>query len=357
MRLGLGASRGRVVRQLLTESLLLALLGGVGATLAAGALSRAFVARLDTPNHVTALTLGNDWRVLAFIAAVSLLTCVFFGLAPALSATTVSPSSLMRANARGATSGREVIGVRRGLLDRPGGAVRGAALRVIALRPNAAEPAHAGSRIRRTRRHHRECQLSSPRPSARSSSRVQTRSGRTCACASGRSGGRARPSRSGQRDSSGNDVWPEGNPSQQFGASFNWVGQGYFETLHTPVVAGRSFTDIDTPQSIPAAVVNETFAARLGAEPHECDRSALHARSHAFDPPATTFEVVGSSEFDICGPEGTTKACRLPRGRTGNRPGVHAHRHSVVAAAAVVTAALTRAFADVDPRIGPCTAC
>src|SRR3954470_16873068 len=64
VRLGMGASRGRVIRQLLTESLLLAAIGGVSASVLAGALSRSFVALLDTAGRSTSLALGLDWRVL-----------------------------------------------------------------------------------------------------------------------------------------------------------------------------------------------------------------------------------------------------------------------------------------------------
>ncbi len=352
VRLGLGASRGRVVRQLLTESLLLALLGGVGATLAAGALSRAFVARLDTPNHVTALTLGNDWRVLAFIAAVSLLTCVFFGLAPALSATTVSPSSLMRANARGATSGRDVIGVRRGLL------VAQVALSVVLLFGSllfartlrnlvTLDPGFDAHGVVTASVNFRRLGLPTDRrPAFRRDlvERVRALPGVQAAAlvqvvpVSG--------------SSSGNDVWPEGNPSQQFGASFNWVGPGYFETLHTPVVAGRSFGDSDTPQSILTAVVNETFAARLGAN----GTSAIgrrFTREPTPSTPATTFEIVGvvrnSTYADLKEPP--KPVAFLADGQETGQ----AFTHLVIRSALpppVVTAALTRAFADVDPRIG-----
>jgi hypothetical protein len=112
----MGASRGRLIRQLLTESLLLAAIGGVCASLLAGGLSRAFVALLDTHAATTLLVLGLDWRVLVFTTGLSLLTCVLFGLAPAMSATRVSASSVMRASGRGATSGREAVGLRRTLV-------------------------------------------------------------------------------------------------------------------------------------------------------------------------------------------------------------------------------------------------
>ena len=82
IRLGLGASRSRVVRQLLTESLLLASMGTLAGVVLAGMLSRALVAFLDAGLEMTL-----DWRVLAFAVALAVLTCALFGLAPALKGT------------------------------------------------------------------------------------------------------------------------------------------------------------------------------------------------------------------------------------------------------------------------------
>ncbi len=85
LRAALGAARGRIVRQLLTESVVLALAGGaLGLTLAFGALSalKSFLPA-DTPRLAE---VGMDWRVLAFVTALSILTGLAFGLAPALRA-------------------------------------------------------------------------------------------------------------------------------------------------------------------------------------------------------------------------------------------------------------------------------
>ncbi|HEX6463561.1 MAG TPA: ABC transporter permease, partial [Vicinamibacterales bacterium] len=116
IRLGLGASRGRVIRQLLTESLLLALIGGTVGIAVAGWLGHALVALLDTSTSVTALTIGLDWRVLAFTAGVSAMTCLLFGLAPALTATRRHAMTAIHVTTRGASAGRDPRAARRALV-------------------------------------------------------------------------------------------------------------------------------------------------------------------------------------------------------------------------------------------------
>jgi putative ABC transport system permease protein len=85
VRAALGAGRGRIVRQLLTESVMLSFLGGgLGLLLAASSLSTLkSVLPMDNPVLATA---GIDWQVLAFMASLAVLTGLAFGLAPALSA-------------------------------------------------------------------------------------------------------------------------------------------------------------------------------------------------------------------------------------------------------------------------------
>ena len=84
VRLALGAGRGRIVRQLLTESILLGVIGGAGGVILAYCLGDVLIALLPpTPFPIT-LNPQPDWRVLIFSFVVAVLSGVIFGLAPAL---------------------------------------------------------------------------------------------------------------------------------------------------------------------------------------------------------------------------------------------------------------------------------
>jgi len=104
IRAALGAGRVRVMRQLLTESIALSLMGGV-AGVAISALS-IFIARKMHPGNIPRLDeLGMDFRVLGFTFAISIFTGVIFGLAPALRASRVDLTASLKAGGKGLASG------------------------------------------------------------------------------------------------------------------------------------------------------------------------------------------------------------------------------------------------------------
>ena len=102
VRLALGASRGRLVRQFLTESVVLASVGGAVAVPMAWWGSLALVRMISTGDSRVPLAVDPDWRIFAFTAAVSLLTGILFGLAPAVRGTRVDPGPVMKKGTRGA---------------------------------------------------------------------------------------------------------------------------------------------------------------------------------------------------------------------------------------------------------------
>ena len=100
VRLALGASRGRMVRQMLTESMLLSFIGGfAGVVTAVGTLG--FILRFVPSNIPRLGEVSIDWVVLGFALLISLLTGGVFGLAPAIHATRYAISSAIREGARG----------------------------------------------------------------------------------------------------------------------------------------------------------------------------------------------------------------------------------------------------------------
>jgi predicted permease len=350
IRLGLGASRARVVRQLLTESLLLVAIGAVCAVFLAGILGRWLVAALETADNPITLPLDLDWSVVGFACLLALATCLLFGLAPAIRGTRVAAGSVMRGSARGATAGRESLALRRGLVVvqialslallfgsllfartlhnvvgvNPGFRADGllaAGLNLTALNIPAdrRRSVHQGiiERIRAV-------------PGVQSAATVAV------VPISG--------------DSGGNDVWPETDRARSFNTRVNFVGTGFFQTLEVPMLAGRDVDDRDTPTSLPVAIVNETFAARFGGSAGAIGRR--FTREATPSTPETTFDIVGvvrNSTYQTLKEEPEPVAYYADTQGRNSRYVRMVVRASVPPASA--TAAITAALANADPRI------
>lgn len=262
IRLALGAARGRLVRQLLTESLLLATAGAaLGALLAAG-LSRFMVNFIDTENARLFVDLGMDWRVLLFTAGLAALTCLLFGLAPALKATNAPPARIMSSAGRGLTTSRERFGLRRMLVVTQVALslvlVIGALLFVRSLRNLLTLDAgfqrdgilvvdanFARLKIPREQRMQFRQRLldqmqAIPGVESAAETAIVPMSG-----------------------FGWNSNLVMGGKKTDISVHMNYIGPGYFKTLGTPLVAGRDFNEQDTLRSPKVAIVNQQFAHKV----------------------------------------------------------------------------------------------
>ena len=116
IRMAIGAGKQRLLRQLLSESLLLSGFGAVAGILFANWASAALVRLLAVSGESVWLDLGPDWRVMGFAIGVAVLTGLLFGLAPAWRATRVDPQSAMKAQGRGIAGSRSRFRFARGLV-------------------------------------------------------------------------------------------------------------------------------------------------------------------------------------------------------------------------------------------------
>ena len=109
MRLALGASRARIARQLLTESLLVAAGGAVLGLAVARWSSSLLLRQLSTPQRAVFLDLSLDWRMLAFTVAVAVATALFFGVAPVFRLNRLQPTEAVREQVRQVGEGRQTL--------------------------------------------------------------------------------------------------------------------------------------------------------------------------------------------------------------------------------------------------------
>jgi len=114
VRLALGASRWRLARQLLVESLVMSSCGALLGLLIAQWASQLLVRQLSTQSNHVFLELGLDWRVLAFTMLVAVATALLFGTAPAFRASDARPMDAIKEHGRGGGDGR--FGLANGLV-------------------------------------------------------------------------------------------------------------------------------------------------------------------------------------------------------------------------------------------------
>ena len=270
VRLALGASRFRLIQQVLMESLLLAATGAIAGALLAQVLTRVLVSFLGTQSNQAFLDLSFDWRVLAFTAGLAVLTCLFFGLAPALRMTGSSPAASMKAGGRGASADRQHFGVRRILVITQVALsltlVVGALLFVRTFQNLLSlDPGFQVSGLLATYVDITPLQL--PREGRTQFKkdlleRVQAIPGVESA---------AEASIVPLTDNWWNDTVlssASGEPVRGT-AFFNYVSPGYFKAIRTELLHGRDVSDSDSLSSPAVAVVNETFVRKFltGTDP------------------------------------------------------------------------------------------
>jgi predicted permease len=279
VRLVLGAGRLRLIRQLLTESMLLALAGGAVGLLFAWWGGSFLLALVGSGRNPVFLNLTLDARVLGFTAGASLLAGILFGLAPAWRATCVDLTPALKESARGPRGGAR-LGLGKALV------VAQVALSLLLL-------IVAGLFVRSLAKlksldagFKRENVLlvsTDPRMNGYQGRQIADLYQRVLERIKAIPGVRS-ASRSGEGLLGGNgrfeigSIHVQGRPSPshentRMGAAYNLtpicqVGPEYFETVGMTILRGRGFTEQDNEKSQQAvAVVNETFARHyLGDE-------------------------------------------------------------------------------------------
>ena len=271
MRLALGADRIRLVRQLLTESLLLAFIGaGVGILLAfwTDSLLLRLVSGVANEPASIQLSLHPDARVLGFTLLVTLLTAVLFGLFPSLHATRLDLSSRMKSSASSAVGESS----KRGLPLNKSLVVAQVSFSVVLLIA-AGLFVHSLANLSRVNLGYNREDLLLFRVNAAAGGYkgpAQTRLyedllARISAIPGLRS---VAVSHNGlfSGSESGDPIAVEGytpKPGEEIHSRIDMVGPGYFSTIGIPILLGREIGTQDAAAGLRAVVVNETFAHRF----------------------------------------------------------------------------------------------
>ena len=351
MRHALGASRLRIIRQLLVESLLLAVAGALlGAGLAQG-LSRFLVSFLSTGSNPVFLDLTPDWRVLTFSIGLAVLTCLLFGLAPAIRATRMEPGVVMKSGGRGMTANRERFTLRRALV------VAQVALSLVLVAGALLFARSLGKLLTVETGFQREGVLTArvifqrlnltrdriPVFKDELLERIRAIPGVESAAVA-----HELP----LRDWGGATAWVDGQDATHAkDTSLSRIGPDYFKTLQIPLLAGRDFDSRDRVDTPKVAIVNEAFAREFldGQNPvgHRFWIAATPGE------PDTAYEIVGmvgNTKYEDLREEFVPIAYYASRQDAGSAAGAQMLIRSRLPQADTV-AAIKRTLNEINPSI------
>lgn len=290
IRQALGASRIRLIGQLLSESMLLAFFGALLGAVLAEVLSRSLVAFLDDGRN-TLIIAGADWRVFTFTAALAVVTCLLFGLAPAIRASRTVPANAMRGG-RGSAAGAERNGLRRALVVSQvalslmllvGALLFGRTLRNLVAVDNGMNTsgvlvASVDTRLPNLQPERRRMVYEQIQERIEAQPGVVSVGMIWLSPFSG-SGWNQGVTPEGKDAAAKKDVW------------MNRVGPGYFRTMETQLIAGRDFGRTDDLSAPRVAIVNETFAKTMFDGSNPVGRTFRVEESA--DKPDSVYQIVG----------------------------------------------------------------
>jgi len=288
VRLALGASRGRLMRQSLSESLIVAFTGAALGLGMARVLSQTIIWFLSTEEDSPQLDLSADWHMLAFTAAVAIVTCVIFGLAPALRSSHTEPGTAIKSGGRSLTADRERFSFQRLLVVVQISVslvlVVGALLFVRSFRNlMTLDPGFREKGILLA--FFDMSQLRLPAAQIKPFERELLDEIREIP--------QVEAAATSTNILIGGGSWTLGISagSVEGSSKFTWVSPGCFGTLETSILAGRDFNAGDTENSPRVAIVNRIFARRFFANANPIGRTFRTSTEPNY--PATQYEIVG----------------------------------------------------------------
>ena len=265
IRMALGASRGRVIRQLLTESVLLAVVGGILGLLLAFAGVRA-LSSLAADTLPSASNITIDWRVLVFTMALSMLTGIIFGLAPALQFSRPDMQDMLKEGGRGGTEGAHRHLLRKLLvISEVGFAIMllvgaGLLIRSFSKLRDVNPGFNPNNVLAMNVSLHRTRYPKEPEQAAFFDKLVQSVS----TVPGVQVAGAVSPLPFGSDMNYGFQIssQPPADPNQLPQANYYLVSSDYFRLMNIPVLKGRAFTNADRENVPRVAIINNTMALR-----------------------------------------------------------------------------------------------